>query len=424
MDDFRVAGGRLWAEGVPVSAIAETAGTPVYVYSSHTLLDHYRRLREAYREIDPQIRYAVKANGNLAVLRLLAREGAGFDVVSGGEIYRVLRAGGDPGRIDFAGVGKKRVEIAYALEHSIDTFNVESEGELEAIDGVARGIGRVARIALRVNPDVDPRTHAYITTGRQENKFGLDIERVRTVAELVSERSGVILKGLHVHIGSQITEVAPYVEMVSRLLALAGDLAGFHPGLDTVNIGGGFGIHYREDEAPSMDEFAAALLPLLRGCGFQVHMEPGRLLVGNAGILLTRVLYVKRSGKRRFLICDAAMNDLIRPSLYDAYHRIEPVERREGPAEPADVVGPICESGDFFAKQRPLPPVEPGDLLAVRSAGAYGFVMSSNYNARPRAAEVLVAGKRFGIVRARETEADLVRGETPDPEWEDPCTTR
>ncbi|MHC5052036.1 MAG: diaminopimelate decarboxylase, partial [Planctomycetota bacterium] len=260
-------------------------------------------------------------------------------------------------------------------------------------------------------------THAYITTGKAESKFGMDVERARRLAEVVSERSGVSLTGLHVHFGSQITLVEPYVEMVTRLLALAKDLRGFHPGLKSVNIGGGFGIHYHEDEAPAMSDYADALVPLLQGTGFEVHMEPGRLLVGNAGILVTRIMYVKQGGAKRFVICDAAMNDLLRPSLYGAFHRIEPVAPREGEALPADVVGPVCESGDFFAKDRPLPPVDPGDLLAVRSAGAYGFVMASNYNARPRAAEVLVDGDRFGLVRERESYEDLVRGETAEPRW-------
>ena len=417
MDDFRVIDGSLHAERVPVKEIAARVGTPVYVYSRHTLVDHFRRLAEAYAELDPQIGFAVKANGSLALLKTLSDEGARFDVVSRGEIFRVLRAGADPERIDFEGPGKRRDEIEYALEVGICTFNVESEAEVDLIDGVARDHGMTARIALRINPDVDPQTHSYITTGKKENKFGLDVERARRLAESMSEKSGVRLAGVHVHIGSQITKVDPYVRMVERLLALAKDLRGFHPGLESINIGGGFGIHYREDEAPAMTEYAARLVPLLKDSGFKVHMEPGRLLVGNAGLLVTRVTYVKRSGEKRFLICDAAMNDLIRPSLYDAFHRVEPVEPRPGKAEPSDVVGPVCESGDFFAKDRELPPVEPGDLLAVRSAGAYGFVMASNYNARPRAAEVLVDEARFGVIRQRESYEDLIRGETTTPDW-------
>lgn len=416
MDDFLLRDGRLFAEEVPLETIAARVGTPTYVYSRRTLVGHFRRLRDAYAALRPVFRYAMKANGNLAVLKTMADEGAGFDVVSRGEIFRVLRAGGDPARIDFAGVGKRRDEIEFALEVGIDTFNVESEGELDLIDALGRGRGAPARVALRVNPDVDPKTHTYITTGKRENKFGLDFDRARAVAATFPRR-GATLAGLHVHIGSQITEVRPYVESISRLLDLARELRESHPTLATVNVGGGFGIHYREREAPEIAEFAAAIVPLLRGSGFAVHMEPGRLLVGNAGVLLTRVLYVKRGGDRRFVVCDAGMNDLIRPSLYGAFHRIEPVCPRPGPCETADVVGPVCESGDFFGKDRELPPIEPGDLLCVRSAGAYGFAMSSQYNARPRAAEVMVDGGRFGLARARETEEDLVRGETPDPEW-------
>jgi len=419
MDDFRSKGGELHCEAVPVAAIAEAVGTPTYVYSKHTLVDHFRRLREAFAEIDPLIRYAVKANGNLAILRTLAEEGAGFDVVSKGEIHRVIAAGGDPSRIDFAGVGKTRDEIAFALEAGIDTFNVESEGELDLIDEVARGMGTTARIALRVNPDVDPRTHTYISTGKAESKFGLDFARARAAAESLTERIGVRLTGLHVHIGSQITEVGPHVEKVERLLRLARDLKGFHPHLHAINIGGGFGIHYREDEAPAITDYADLLVPMLKESGFAVHMEPGRILVGNAGILLARVVYVKSSGTKRFVICDAAMNDLIRPSLYQAFHRIEPVRPRAGESTTADIVGPVCESGDFLAKDREFPPVEPGDLIAVRSAGAYGFVMASNYNARPRAAEVFVDDARFAVVRDRESLDDLVRGEHADPAWRD-----
>jgi diaminopimelate decarboxylase len=418
MDDFRAVDGTLCAERVPLPLIAERVGTPAYVYSRATLLGHFRRLAEAYAPLRPRIRYAVKANANLALLKLLADEGAGFDVVSRGEIFRVLRAGGKAASIDFAGVGKRRDEIEFALEAGIDTFNVESEPELELIDGVAAERGASARIAIRVNPDVDPHTHTYIATGKKETKFGLDVERARRIAGTMRGRRGATLTGLHVHIGSQITTVEPYVESVTRLLALARELRGAHPGLRTLNIGGGWGIHYREGEAREIPEFAAAIVPLLADSGFEIHMEPGRLLVGNAGILLSRVLFVKEGGDRRFVICDAAMNDLIRPSLYGAFHRIEPVRPRPGAERLADVVGPVCESGDFLGKDRSLPPLEEGDLIAVRSAGAYGFAMASNYNARPRAAEVLVDGDRFGVVRDRETCEDLVRGEHASPRWE------
>jgi len=417
VDDFGVRAGVLSAEEVPLSRIAEAVGTPVYVYSRNTLVQHFRRLREAFATVRPHVGYAVKANGNLALLKLLVDEGARFDVVSRGEIFRVLRAGGQASDIDFEGPGKRRDEIEYALEQGIRLYNVESEAELDLVDDVARARGTVADVGLRVNPDVDPHTHAYISTGKKESKFGLDFERARKLAASIAGKPGVRLRGLHVHIGSQITTVEPYVELVTRMLELARELRASHDTLTSVNIGGGFGIHYREHEAREMREFADALVPMLESCGFEIHMEPGRLLVGNAGVLLTRVTYVKRSGDKRFVICDAAMNDLIRPSLYGAFHRVEPVQPRDGAAGPVDVVGPVCESGDFLAKDRELPPVEAGDLLCVRSAGAYGFVMSSNYNARPRAAEVLVDGARFAVVRARETYDDLVRGETATPEW-------
>jgi diaminopimelate decarboxylase len=417
VDDFVAKDGRLHAEDVPLSRIAETVGTPTYVYSRATLVGHFRRLRDAFAELKPHVGYAVKANGNLAILKLLADEGARFDVVSRGEIFRVLRAGVDASRIDFEGPGKRKDEIDYALDRKVRVLNVESEAELDLIDAVAAAKRLTADVGLRVNPDVDPHTHVYISTGKAETKFGLDIERTRRLAGTIAARKHVRLKGLHVHIGSQITAPGPYVEMVTRLLALARELRPDHPSLASINIGGGFGIHYRENEAPEMREFAAALVPLLRGSSFEIHMEPGRLLVGNAGVLLTRVTYVKTSGQKRFVICDAAMNDLIRPSLYGAFHRIEPVEDRGGSAGKADIVGPVCESGDFLGKDRDLPPVEANDLLCVRSAGAYGFAMSSNYNARPRAAEVLVDGARFAVVRARETYDDLVRGETAEPGW-------
>jgi diaminopimelate decarboxylase len=417
VDDFVERGGHLFAEGVPLARIADAVGTPVYVYSKNTLLGHYRRLREAFAELKPHVGYAVKANGNLALLKLLADEGARFDVVSRGEIFRALRAGVPASRIDFEGPGKRKDEIEYALDEGVRILNVESEAELDLIGDVAGARGIVANVGLRVNPDVDPRTHAYISTGKAETKFGLDIERTRRLAETIHRRKHVRLLGLHVHIGSQITEPRPYVEMVTRLLALGRELKRSHPSLVSINVGGGFGIHYRGNEAPEMKEFASALVPLLRNSGFEIHMEPGRLLVGNAGVLLTRVTYVKQSGEKRFVICDAAMNDLIRPSLYGAFHRIEPVEKRGGSGGTADVVGPVCESGDFLGKDRDLPPVQAGDLLCVRSAGAYGFAMSSNYNARPRAAEVLVDGERFAVVRKRETFDDIVRGEAVLPEW-------
>ena len=417
MDEFVFRDGVLHGESVDLRTVAQDFGTPLYVYSRKTLIDHFDRTRRAFAPLGATICFSIKSCQNLSILRLLRERGSSFDVVSGGELARAIEAGADPSQIVFAGVGKRDPEIQAALDAGIGWFNVESEAELANIQRLAVASGKKATLALRINPDVDPDTHEYISTGKRETKFGLDVERARRVAESTSERSGVHLTGLHIHIGSQITQVAPYVEMVTRLVALAQDLRGFHSGLESINIGGGFGIHYRENEAPAMTEFADALLPLLKDCGFSVHMEPGRLLVGNAGILVTRVLYEKRGGDKRFIICDAAMNDLIRPSLYGAFHRIEPVEVREGKVTPADVVGPVCESGDFLAQDRDLPPLKRGDLLAVRSAGAYGFVMASNYNARPRAVEVMVDGDRYGVVRARETEEELIRGETAEPDW-------
>ncbi len=423
MDYFRYRRGVLHCEDVPVPDIAAKTGTPAYLYSARTVVEHYRKLRDAFARggQDVLLCYSVKANGNLSLLKLMQHEGSGFDVVSGGEIHRALRAGADPRTIVFAGVGKSEEEIRYALDRDILQFNVESEDELETIDAVAREAGRVARIALRVNPDVDPRTHTYITTGKKENKFGLDFDRTRELVGRLGRLPGVKLAGLHMHIGSQIVEVDPYVEALRRLLAFLPECAKAGHPVETLDLGGGFGIFYREKAARSPEAFAEALLPLLAQTKCRLILEPGRFIVGNAGILLTRVLYVKRSGEKTFYICDAGMTDLIRPSLYGAYHRIWPVETEPsvegeapdeeawtGPAGPADVVGPICESGDFFAKDRRLPPLRRGQLLAVFSAGAYGYVMSSNYNTRPRAAEAIAAGGRFEVVTPRETMDDLM----------------
>ncbi len=423
MDYFRYRRGILHCEDIPVPEIAARAGTPSYIYSTRTVVEHYHKLRDAFRRGCPDLLvcYSVKANGNLSLLKLMQHEGSGFDVVSGGEIHRALRAGADPRTIVFAGVGKTEAEIRFALAQDILQFNVESEDELETIDAVARETGRVARIALRVNPDVDPQTHTYITTGKKENKFGLDFDRIRDLLGRLSRLPGVRLAGLHIHIGSQIVQVEPYVDALRRLLAFLPECAKAGHPVETLDLGGGFGIFYREKSARPPEAFAEALLPLLAQASCRILLEPGRFIVGNAGILLTRVLYVKRSGEKTFYICDAGMTDLIRPSLYGAYHRIWPVETDpgvegeapdeetwSGPAGLADVVGPICESGDFFAKDRRLPPLRRGQLLAIFSAGAYGYVMSSNYNTRPRAAEVIAAGSRFEVVTPRETMDDLL----------------
>ena len=417
---FEYRDGALYCEEVPLARVAAKVGTPVYVYSAASVLASYRQLALAFAAARPVICYSVKANANLGLLKLLARAGAGFDVVSGGEIFRALKAGADPEKIVYAGVGKTDDEITYALRAGIMMFNAESEPELENIAAIARRMGMTARVALRLNPDVDPKTHVYITTGKKENKFGIDLARAaRIVTELLPRLGHVRLAGLHMHIGSQITSAGPHAEALAKLVRFVETHRAQLPDLKYLNVGGGFGILYDLEKPAAARDFAAKLIPLARKTGLQLVLEPGRFIVGNAGVMLARVLYVKQSGdEKRFVICDAGMNDLVRPTLYDAYHRIWPVETAVSLTAPprnglelVDVVGPICESGDFLAKDRRLPPVDRGDLLAVFSAGAYGHVMSSNYNARPRACEVLVQGGRFSVVRRRETYDDLVAAE-------------
>ncbi len=429
MDHFTYAGGELMAEEVPVREIAERHGTPLYVYSAHTIAGHYGRLRDAFAgavgiPAPPVICYSVKANSNLSILKLMHDMGAGFDVVSGGEIHRALKAGADPGKIVYAGVGKTDAEILLALEKGILLFNVESLEELENIDRLAGQAGRRAPVALRVNPDVDPQTHTYITTGKKETKFGVDLVRALEILSRGRQLRHVDLRGLHVHIGSQITKVEPYVETLSRIADFVPECRRVGLGLEWIDIGGGFGIWYKDKLARPAREIAAAVLPFLGRIGCKVLLEPGRFIVGNAGILVTRVLYVKESGEKKFAICDAGMNDLIRPTLYGAYHRIWPVrtdpghageapdeERWPGPLVTTDVVGPICESGDFIAKERRLPPLRRGDLVCVFSAGAYGYAMASTYNSQPRPCEVMVSGKEARVVTERETPEDLFRNE-------------
>jgi diaminopimelate decarboxylase len=416
---------RLHCEAVDLAEVADEAGTPAYVYSAGTIQDHYRRLDAALGGLDHQICYAVKANSNRAVLRLLAEEGAGFDIVSGGELFRVLAAGGEPGQCTFAGVGKSREEIEYALEQGVHCFNLESEAELAYTERIAAGKGVRAPIALRVNPDVESGSHHYITTGRSENKFGIALDRVGAVYEAAARLPHIAIRGVQMHIGSQITEAAPFAEAIAKITPLVLKLKKTY-GIEFFSIGGGMGIVYesslasgsgdwwKRDEtgALSIEVYAAAIGPALRGLGLRILLEPGRFLVGNAGVLLTRVRYIKQTGQKKFAIVDAGMNDLIRPALYQSYHEIVPV-REPGSAarEPIDVVGPVCESGDFFAQDRAMPPLAEGDLVAIMSAGAYGFVMASNYNSRPLPAEVLVRGAGFGLIRERQTMADLVRGE-------------
>lgn len=429
MHDFRYVQGGLRCEGLAVETLARRFGTPLFVYSQHTLTDHFQKLDAALAPVDHSICYAIKANSNLAVLRTFAQLGAGFDVVSGGELQRVIAAGGAPGRCVFAGVAKTAAEIEYALRQGVYCFNVESEPELARIDRVASRLKMRAPVAVRVNPNVDAHTHAKITTGTYENKFGVAFEAVECVYARAARLKGLHLRGIQMHIGSQLTTVGPFRQAVERVAPLAEKLAARH-GFEFFSIGGGIGIVYEPALASgearwwrspagrkilTPEHYAATLLPPLRRLGLKILLEPGRFLVGNAGILVTRVEYVKQTGRKRFVIVDAAMNDLIRPAFYDAYHEIVPVRRRTGALVKSDVVGGICESGDYFAKDRPLAKVGEGDLLALLSAGAYGSVMGSNYNSRPFAAEVLVRGRQAALVRERQPVADIWRGESVAP---------
>ena len=443
MHSFHYLNGHLYCEDVDLTGVAEEFGTPTYIYSAGTILDHYARLDAALAPLDHLICYAVKANSNRAILKLLVRAGAGFDIVSGGELFRVLAAGGDPARCTFAGVGKSRDEIEYALEQGVYSFNVESEAELEAIERIAAAKKKRAPIALRVNPDVDPRTHQYISTGSQENKFGIALDQVSSAYERAANMSKIEIVGVQMHIGSQITEPKPFASAIEKVAPLVRDLKSKY-GIKFFSIGGGMGIIYRralesgsgkwwhdhvsEPSAFSVRDYAEAILPPLRDLRIRILVEPGRFLIGNAGVLLTRVRYLKQTGNKKFAIVDAGMNDLIRPALYQSYHEIVPCRASAAAdadrsmsmskikTEKIDIVGPVCESGDFFALGREMPELREGDLLAVMSAGAYGFVMASNYNSRPLPAEALVRGDKFTLIRKRQTREELVRGEV-DPEW-------
>ena len=414
MDHFTYRNFDLCCEQISLRSLAADVGTPAYVYSKAALLESYRAYDDAFAEVPHVVCYSIKANANLGVLATLARAGAGADIVSGGELFRALRAGFPPSRIIFSGVGKTRDEMRDALEAEILMFNVESLSELRTLDEVARELGVRAPVALRVNPDVDPQTHPYIATGLKTSKFGIPFAQALEAYEEAASLKGVEVAGADMHIGSQLTKAAPFADAVARLASLVKALRERAIAIRTVDVGGGLGIRHREETPPTHREYAMALLPALRELGVTVLLEPGRSIVGNAGVLLTRVLYRKDTGNKKFVVIDAAMNDLIRPPLYDSYHEVRPVSeaRLGGPTEKVDVVGPICESGDFLAKDRELARTEEGDLLAVMSAGAYGFAMASNYNTRPRAAEVLVDGNRYTIVRRRETYEDLVAGET------------
>ena len=415
MNHFLRKDGELRAEKIRLEDLARAYGTPLYVYSTATLRRHWRVLDQSLRGLRHLVCYAAKANGNLAILDLFARMGAGFDIVSGGELYRVLKAGGDPARVVFSGVGKTDEEIAFALSQGVRCVNVESGSELARVSVVARRLGVKAPIALRVNPDVDPRTHPYIATGLKKSKFGVSVEEARRLYLLAAQDPAIEIRGVACHIGSQITTVAPFLDAIVRVRALARDLERWGIHLRHLDIGGGLGIQYRDEDPPHPDEYGAAVKRAMRGFRGEVILEPGRVLVGNAGVLLARVLHVKRSGRKVFAVVDAAMNDLVRPAFYGAHHDIEVCGADPRPTGTVDVVGPVCESSDFLAQGRKMAVPEAGDLLCVRSAGAYGFSMSSNYNARPRAAEVLVAGDTAHRVRRRETWPDLVRGERVRP---------
>ncbi|MBW1712542.1 MAG: diaminopimelate decarboxylase [Deltaproteobacteria bacterium] len=415
MHHFQRRKGRMEAEGVPLTRIAQEVGTPCYVYSRATLTRHYKVIDQALHGLDHLICFSVKANNSLAILKLLAGLGGGADILSGGELYAALAAGIPAGRICFSGVGKTEEEMAAAIEAGILMFNVESLPELEALERTAARLGRQARMAIRVNPDVDPKTHPYISTGLKENKFGLDVERALEAYLRARRMSHLEVVGVDCHIGSQLTELSPFVEALRRLKVLVGRLKAEGLELKYLDMGGGLGIPYSTEQPPQPLEYAQALGAELKGLGLTLILEPGRVIVGNAGILLTRVLYLKETGVKRFIIVDAAMNDLVRPSLYGAFHQILPVVEDGSALTEADVVGPICESTDFLAKNRPMPQVKAGDLLAVMSAGAYGYSMASNFNARPRPAEVMVSGQDFAVIRPRETVADLARGQiVPD----------
>ncbi len=411
MDHFNYRSGELHAEEVPLSAVAARYGTPAYVYSGATLRRHYRAFDQALAGLDHRVCYAVKANSTLAVLQLLAQLGAGFDIVSGGELARVLRAGGEAAKVVFSGVGKSAGEMVQALDAGIFCFNVESEAELLRLSRIAAQRGQRARIALRVNPDVDARTHPYISTGLKENKFGVDIGEAERLYALAGGLPGIEVHGVACHIGSQLLELPPFLDALDRVLALTDRLAAGGIRLRHIDVGGGLGVRYHDETPPEPAQWAQALRPRLEGLGLTVMTEPGRAIAGNAGILLTRVELLKPTAHKNFAVIDAAMNDLIRPSFYDAWHEVLPV-REHSPEAPRswDLVGPVCESGDWLARDRSLALAE-GDLLAFRTAGAYGFTMSSNYNSRPRAAEILVDGAQMHLARARETFEDLVRGE-------------
>jgi diaminopimelate decarboxylase len=424
MQPFQYRHGELCCEDVPVTRLADEFGTPLWIYSKAFLLHQLRQIQEAFAACEPVLCYSVKANSNLGILKTMADAGSSFDVVSGGELYRVKAAGADTTKVVFAGVGKTDDEIRFALESNILMFDVESEGELDAIAAVAGSMNVVAPVALRLNPDIDAKTHAKTTTGKKGNKFGMDIERFQQLADKVLADKRLKLCGIHMHLGSPILTTEPYAEAAKKAIDVVRTLRQNGHDIQWINLGGGFGISYRGNEGPPAQAYADVIVPAVKEAGCRLALEPGRFIVGNSAVLVSRVVYTKDEGGKHFIIQDGAMNDLIRPAMYDSFHRMWPVKPAvEMPAEvegelpgcrKADVVGPICESGDFFAKDRYLPPMHRGDLLAIFSAGAYGTAMSSNYNSRPRACEVLIDGGKVTVIRRRETYADLIKHELPE----------
>ncbi len=412
MHHFHYRNGMLYAEDLPIEEIAQKIGTPFYLYSYQTLRRHYRVFDEALSELNHLICYSVKANSNLAILRIFAKEGAGADVVSGGEIFRAKKAGVDSQKIVFSGVGKTEEEILYGLQEGILMFNVESSNEFEVIKSLAKKLGKKAPISFRVNPDIDPRTHPYISTGLKTSKFGIEPEEALRLYMEAKACKEVQVLGISCHIGSQITELGPFIEAFERIKELYEILIKKGCEIHFIDLGGGLGITYKDEIPPHPREYSRSLVERAKNMDCTFIFEPGRVLVGNAGILVTKVLYRKQNGGKEFVIVDAGMNDLIRPSLYRAYHEILPVKREERPLIKANIVGPVCETTDFFAQEREIQEVKPGELLAIMGAGAYGFSMSSNYNSRVRAAEVLVKEDQMWIIRKRETYEDLIRGES------------
>ena len=416
MNHFEYRNGEMYAEQVPLQKIAREVGTPAYVYSLATLKRHFKVFDQAFAKAPHIVCFSVKANSNLALLRAFAKEGSGFDIVSGGELFRALKVGADPKKIVFSGVGKKRQEIEYALDAGILMFNVESEEELFALNEIAAGIGKKAPISLRVNPDVDPQTHPYISTGMKKAKFGVDIKKSLDGYKKALALKNVDVVGVDCHIGSQLTSVTPFVDALAKVReyldrVLAGEMKKEGAQIRYLDLGGGLGISYNDEKPPLPDEYAAAIIRGLEGLDVTLILEPGRVIVGNAGVLLTEVQYIKETDTKKFVIVDGGMNDLIRPALYGSFQAIRPVVESKAETINADVVGPICESGDFFAKDRDIARPKRGDLLAVMSAGAYGFTMASNYNSHPKPPEVLVDGDQYYIVRKRETLDDLINGE-------------